>query len=263
MNQVLGYLRETELATIIFGIIFGVLAVAWIDDINFNVTPAKVYASEERVERREIKPVSPVKKANETVNQSCAVITSVDNLVTDDVVKESSKAQTLEVGVQVQTKAVEKPKEEKKVFDAGKPMMGQDTRVPNDVDGCRSYNITFMDYHKTTNKTSRQYKLLNSEAAHTDVKTGIRMIDDRYCIALGSYYTHEIGQKVNLVFEDGTVVYCILGECKSDAHTDTTHRFHAVDGSVAEFVVDSEYFKSTEQWRELCRGKISQVILVE
>lgn len=266
MNQILEYFREGELITIIFGIVFGILAVVWLDDINFNVTPVKVYASEKTVERNEvINSTTTAKPVNDiSVTQGNAVITSVNNLVTDDVVKESSKAQTLQVGLQVETRAVEpKAKQVEKAIDVGVPIDGQDTAVPNDVAGCRSYNITYMDYKMTTNKTSRQYALLNSPDAHTDVKTGIRMIGDRYCIALGSYYTHNVGQKVNLIFEDGTVVYCILGECKSDAHTDETNRFHAVDGSVAEFVVDSEYFESTAQWSGLCRGRISQVVLVE
>ena len=137
------------------------------------------------------------------------------------------------------------------------------TNVPNHIEGCRSWNITYMDYKAVTARSSAQYQLLNSDLAHTDKITGIRMIDDRYCIALGSYYTSKVGQKVNLVFENGTVIKCILGDCKSDKHTDPSHRFHSVDGSVAEFIVDSEYFESTKQWKGLGIGTISKVLLVD
>lgn len=135
--------------------------------------------------------------------------------------------------------------------------------VPNHIEGCRSWNITYMDYKAVTARSSAQYQLLNSDSAHTDKITGIRMIDDRYCIALGSYYTSKVGQKVNLVFENGTVIKCILGDCKSDKHTDPSHRFHSVDGSVAEFIVDSEYFDSTKQWKSLGIGTISKVLLAD
>lgn len=120
--------------------------------------------------------------------------------------------------------------------------------VPNNESGCKSYKITYMPYTAVTYKPSDQYKLLNSEFCYTDTETGIRMVDERYCIALGSGYTHDIGTKVNLVFEDGTILRCILGDCKADEHTDKTNRYHSVDGSVAEFIVDYEYFDHVSQW---------------
>ncbi|MBR4315031.1 MAG: hypothetical protein IKP66_09000, partial [Lachnospiraceae bacterium] len=71
------------------------------------------------------------------------------------------------------------------------------------------------------------------------------MSEGRYCIAVGSFYTTQIGQKIDLVLTNGTVIKCILGDCKSDEHTDETHRYHAIDGSVAEFIVDYDYFSGT------------------
>lgn len=134
--------------------------------------------------------------------------------------------------------------------------------VPNDNPKCKSYNITYMSYTSVTSETSNQYKLLNSDSCYTDTKTGIRMVDGRYCIALGSYYTHNVGQKVDLVFKDGTVVNCIIGDCKADIHTDSTNSFHTQDGSVAEFIVDYNYFDSTKQWSDLCSGTIDKIIVI-
>lgn len=73
--------------------------------------------------------------------------------------------------------------------------------------------------------------------AHTD-KNGLRKVDNRYCIALGSYYTTKIGCKIDLVMSDGQVIKCILGDQKSDRHTDSRHQKHRTDGSLVEFIVD-------------------------
>lgn len=120
--------------------------------------------------------------------------------------------------------------------------------VPNDVDGCRSNVKTYMTYTSVTAKNSNQYKLLYSDECYTDELTGLRMVGERYCIAVGTGYCSEIGTKIDLVLDNGNVVKCILGDVKADVHTDETNRFHAVDGSVAEFIVDSDVYD------ELCNG---------
>lgn len=107
---------------------------------------------------------------------------------------------------------------------------------------CDSHNTTYMAYTAVTSTSSPQYRLLNANYAYTDEETGIRMVDGRYCIALGSGYTSLIGEKVNLVMKDGTVLKCILGDQKADAHTDPTNRFQKYDGSVAEIIVDYDKF---------------------
>lgn len=75
--------------------------------------------------------------------------------------------------------------------------------------------------------------------AHTD-KNGLRKVDNRYCIAMGSYYTTKIGCKIDLVMSDGQVIKCILGDQKSDRHTDSMHQKHRSDGSLVEFIVDND-----------------------
>lgn len=119
---------------------------------------------------------------------------------------------------------------------------------PNVADGsgnCNSITRSFMAYTKVTSKTSAQYALLNSNRAYTDQKTGFRMVDGRYCIAVGSGYTQKIGTKIDLVLEDGSIIKCILGDCKSDKDTDAeTHTYCKWDGSVAEFIIDNAYFNT-------------------
>lgn len=111
------------------------------------------------------------------------------------------------------------------------PVSYIDYDVPNN-DGIKSY----MDYRTITYTPSNQYKL--QKVAYT--KDGLRMVNDRYCIALGSYYTTKIGQYVDIELENGNVIHGILADCKADKDTDSTNRIHATDGSVVEFVVDIE-----------------------
>lgn len=80
----------------------------------------------------------------------------------------------------------------------------------------------------------RKYKL--------DYKTGVYMVGNRYCVALGSYYTTKIGTKVDLVLSHNGrkhVLKCILAEQKANRDTVNNHRVHK-DGSVVEFVVNAQ-----------------------
>ena len=74
---------------------------------------------------------------------------------------------------------------------------------------------------------------------HLDVRSGVWMVENRYCIAIGSYYTTEIGVKVDLVLLHSGKRYtlkCITADSKADKDTVDQHRIHR-DGSVVEFVV--------------------------
>lgn len=75
-----------------------------------------------------------------------------------------------------------------------------------------------------------------------DYKTGVYKVGDRYCVALGSYYTTKIGTKIDLVLSHNGrkhVLKCILADQKADKDTVNNHKVHK-DGSVAEFVVHSK-----------------------
>lgn len=143
------------------------------------------------------------------------------------------------------------------------PVILDSCLVPDGEGVCNSLNKTYMAYTAVTSRNSAQYRLLYGDSAHTDEETGLRMVDDRICIAVGTFYANRIGTKLDLVMENGNVVKCILGDVKSDRHTDPTHRFQAQDGSVAEMIVDYEYFNSTKQYPDELRGRISRIEVVE
>lgn len=74
---------------------------------------------------------------------------------------------------------------------------------------------------------------------HLDQNTGVWMVGNRYCIALGSFYTREIGTKVDLILSykgKTSIIKCIIGDCKADKDTVDKHRVHR-DGSIVEFIV--------------------------
>ena len=88
-----------------------------------------------------------------------------------------------------------------------------------------------------------------------DGKTGVYMVGNRYCIAVGSYYTKRIGVKIDLVLlhrGKKHVLKCITADSKADADTVDNHRVHS-DGSVVEFVVNTSILPK----RALLMGDIS------
>ena len=73
-----------------------------------------------------------------------------------------------------------------------------------------------------------------------DYQSGVWMVGNRYCIAVGSYYTNKVGVKIDLVLSSRNgrkhTLKCITADSKADKDTIKNHRIHK-DGSVAEFVV--------------------------
>ena len=83
-------------------------------------------------------------------------------------------------------------------------------------------------------KTTQQYKLQCTAVAD---ENGLKVVDGRYCIAIGSRFQTIIGQYVDLYLLNGTVIPCIVGDLKSDKHTDSTHTF-SPNKCCSEFIVD-------------------------
>ena len=103
---------------------------------------------------------------------------------------------------------------------------------------------SYMSYKNITSRSSDQYKL--QQMAYTGTY-GIRQVNGRFCVAVGSAYTTQIGQYIDLVLEDGTIIPCILCDCKADEHTDSRNILTS-DGSLAEFVVDVPSLSKTVRY---------------
>lgn len=134
---------------------------------------------------------------------------------------------------------------------------------------CITYNtpdsklMSYMSYKAITNTSSKQYKL--QQKAYTG-KYGIRQVKGRFCIAVGSYYTTTIGTYIDLILENGTVIPCILADCKADEHTDGNNIL-TYDGSLAEFVVDTDSLvydaKYTGDIHNACKKWQSDIVKIK
>ena len=121
----------------------------------------------------------------------------------------------------------------KEAFETQWILLNEKMELPKDTAGATK---TYMDYKTVTNTASKQYALLNSKKAYT--KDGFRMYDDCYCIALGSFYSREIGTKFEIELSTGVKLNCILGDQKSDRHTDVNHQYAVNNGDIVEFIID-------------------------
>ena len=97
---------------------------------------------------------------------------------------------------------------------------------------------TYMDYRKITDTSSKQYELQQNKDCYT-TDTGLRKVNEYYCIAVGTHYSNNIGDKLIVYMENGESFKAIVADIKDDKHTDETNRQHKKDGSVIEFVVDT------------------------
>lgn len=97
---------------------------------------------------------------------------------------------------------------------------------------------SFMDYRTITNIESQQYKL-QQHYAYTG-EHGIRMADGRYIVAIGTYFTPNVGQYFDIILENDTVIPCILGDQKADVDTDSNNIITKHNGCMSEFIVDSD-----------------------
>lgn len=106
---------------------------------------------------------------------------------------------------------------------------------------------SFMDYRTITSTSSKQY-ILQSSHAETG-KHGIRMVNGRYCLAIGSHFTSDIGQYFDLILANGTIIQCVLADQKADIHTDSNNIITRHNGCATEFVVDTNYLDPTVRQR--------------
>ena len=97
---------------------------------------------------------------------------------------------------------------------------------------------SFMIHTSITDKSSKQYDLQNNYA-YTD-ESGLRKVDGRYCIAIGTAFNSEIGDYADLILDNGEVICAIVSDIKADIHTDSNNIATKSNGCVSEFIVDSK-----------------------
>ena len=143
------------------------------------------------------------------------------------------------------------------------PVFERPEPIPEPFSGQWSFK-SYESYKSITNTSSPQYAL-QQEAYTGDY--GIRMVDGRYCVAMGSYWATEIGTKMDVTLETGEVIPVILGDNKQDIHTDSTHKYGSTNHDVLEFIVDMSEIptevSNCGSFNCIFEGKVSKVEIVE
>ena len=104
---------------------------------------------------------------------------------------------------------------------------------------------TYMDYRCITDKTSAQYML--QMEAHTD-DMGLRKYEDHYIVAMGTYYSDNVGDTFRITLDNDIYFNVIIGDIKADCHTDSKNMYspvydqngNFVSANVIEFIVDTK-----------------------
>lgn len=101
---------------------------------------------------------------------------------------------------------------------------------------------SWMSYKKITDTSSKQYKL--QQIASTGFG-GVRVVDSRMCVAIGTAFNADIGTYIDLILEDGFIIPCIVADIKNPKHTDANNVFTITGKNkkticCTEFIVDPD-----------------------
>lgn len=174
-------------------------------------------------------------------------------------------------------KEKEKKEEEKKALEKRK----KEEKWNREVDYCKKQEVnvfenwrtslgngksnsktrTHMPYTAVTSHSSMQYKVLNGAYAWSSEYTGLRMVGDRYCVAVGLKYG-VAGDKIDLVMKDGSVVKAIIGDIKARKDTDETNMFQKDDGSIVELITDGNPYDA-DKVPAVLKQHITRIVNVE
>ena len=114
---------------------------------------------------------------------------------------------------------------------------GSTTQAATTYDAPSNSNFkSYMDYRTITCKASNQYKLQQLSVTNED---GLRMYDNRYCIALGTGFNVDVGDYVDVWLGD-RMLECVVGDIKQDVHTGPDNKQIVHNGNVVEFIVEKD-----------------------
>lgn len=98
---------------------------------------------------------------------------------------------------------------------------------------------SYTNYRVYKKPSTKQYKLQVDKDTYTD-EQGFRRYKHYYIVAVGSYYSRNVGDTFHVVMESGKEFDIIVGDVKQDRHTDDTNCYCLNNGSVLEFIVDTD-----------------------
>lgn len=91
--------------------------------------------------------------------------------------------------------------------------------------------------YKLFGKKTKQYAL--QQYCYSS-KDGMRMYENRYCVAISSSFKPSIGQYFDLILKNGTIIPCVCADVKSIKHMDQSKIFTTKTQCCSEFIVDSK-----------------------
>lgn len=139
-----------------------------------------------------------------------------------------------------------------------------------DIPDCDTSFKAYMDYNCITDNTTKQWEL--QQTAYTD-EYGLRKINKDYCVAIGSYYSKTVGERLKIKLDSGNEFTVIISDIKKDEHTDSSNRYTPVydingafySANVLEFIVDKNRLHSmvktlgTVSYYEEFKGNITSI----
>lgn len=70
---------------------------------------------------------------------------------------------------------------------------------------------------------------------------GIREVEGRYCIAVGTACGAGVGDYADLILENDTVIPVVIGDIKANIHTQNNNLITSHNGCCSEFIVDNRH----------------------
>lgn len=106
----------------------------------------------------------------------------------------------------------------------------------------------FTDYRYYGIEGTPHYRL--QQECWTD-EIGCRRLNDDYVVALGSYYSTNIGDRFEVTFDNGNIITVVMGDGKHDSDCDERNMFtpylsydNEKCGNLLEFIVDKNVLNS-------------------
>lgn len=101
---------------------------------------------------------------------------------------------------------------------------------------------SYMPYTAITNTSSVQYKLQQQATTDTD---GIRCIDSKPMVAVGTGWNVNVGDAVLIICDNGNSFEAVIGDIKANIHTGPDNKTTVANGCRCEFIVDMNNLNAT------------------
>ena len=198
-------------------------------------------------------------------------IITIDQYIKKDIEKEIGILTAIKKADELKAKQAEKALQEsaKKInMEYANASYISTTNDYQTVDGYKTikafpYNTTFKSYMPWTALSPKYAQGQLLAKATPDPETAIMTYEGRYLVALGFAYADMVGEKIDVVMEDGTVIPVMIGDFKALEHTDDNNSITVHDGSIIEFIVSSsteaaKVVKQTGNYNTIFPGKIKE-----